>query len=366
MKLFSKIGPRVCLFGLVMIFGLHTSAQVAPKYSNEFLSIGVGARAAGMSNSVIAGTRDVNAAYWNPSSLVHMENKIELAYMHNNYFGGIGNYDFGALGVKLKDEAALAVSFVRLGIDGIPNTLDLINNGQIDYDRIKEFSAVDYAFMVSYARKTNVEGLTIGANAKVINRIAGDFAKAWGFGIDASATYETASGWHMGVMARDVTSTFNAWSYNFTEAEKDVFEQTGNEIPENSLELTLPKFQLGIGRQFAFSDKFGFYPELDMDLTTDGKRNTLLRTGFVSVDPRVGMEFDFRRLIFLRLGAGNFQQIDDIDDGETWTWQPNFGVGLHLRKFALDYALTDVGDQSDVLYSHVFSIRFNLQEKDAE
>ena len=187
-----------------------------------------------MSNSVIAGTHDVNAAYWNPSSLVHMENKIELAYMHNNYFGGIGNYDFGALGVKLKDDAALAVSFVRLGIDGIPNTLDLINNGQIDYDRIKEFSAVDYAFMVSYARNTNIEGLTIGANAKVINRIAGDFAKAWGFGIDASATYRSASGWQMGVMARDVTSTFNAWSYNFTEEEKDVFEETGNEIPENS------------------------------------------------------------------------------------------------------------------------------------
>ena len=36
-------------------------------------------------------------------------------------------------------------------------------------------------------------------------------------------------------MARDVTSTFNAWSFTLDENTVDVFEATGNEIPDNSI-----------------------------------------------------------------------------------------------------------------------------------
>ncbi|MCB9245289.1 MAG: PorV/PorQ family protein [Flavobacteriales bacterium] len=342
---------------------LHASAQTAPKYSNEFLGIGVSARAAGMSNSILAGVDDVSAGFWNPSALVHMKDKAQLAYMHNNYFGGIGNYDYGALGFRMSGDQAASVSFVRLGIDGIPNTLDLINNGQIDYDRIREFSAVDYAFLFSYARKTAIEGLSLGGNAKVIHRKAGEFATAWGFGVDVSASYINASGWRFAAVGRDITSTFNAWSYNFTQSEKEVFAQTGNAIPENSLELTLPKLLLGAGRYFELSEKIGLYPELNMDVTTDGKRNTLLRSGLFSIDPHLGLEANYAKLIFLRLGAGNFQQVESFSGKNEWTWQPNFGVGLTMPRFALDYALTDVGNQSDVLYSHVFSVRFNIVEE---
>ena len=48
------------------LFGQEESTN-APKYSNEFLQIGVGARALGMGNSLVAGVNDVTAAYWNPA-----------------------------------------------------------------------------------------------------------------------------------------------------------------------------------------------------------------------------------------------------------------------------------------------------------
>lgn len=38
------------------------------KYSNDFLSIGVGAEASAMANAVVAGVNDVTAGYWNPAS----------------------------------------------------------------------------------------------------------------------------------------------------------------------------------------------------------------------------------------------------------------------------------------------------------
>ena len=43
--------------------------SLAPKYSNEFLAIGIGADALGLSNAVVAQTSGVNSGYWNPAGL---------------------------------------------------------------------------------------------------------------------------------------------------------------------------------------------------------------------------------------------------------------------------------------------------------
>lgn len=42
-----------------------SQGDLAPKYSNEFLSLGVGADAFSMGNAVVASTEGVNASYWN-------------------------------------------------------------------------------------------------------------------------------------------------------------------------------------------------------------------------------------------------------------------------------------------------------------
>ncbi len=84
--------------------------------------------------------------------------------------------------------------------------------------------------------------------SKDCSRVAGDFADAWGFGLDVSAIYKKNK-WVFGGNFRDVTSTFNAWSFNTSEL-KDVFEMTGNEVPENSLEITLPKLRFRCSRSF--------------------------------------------------------------------------------------------------------------------
>ena len=277
--------------------------------------------------------------------------------MHSAYLSSIANYDYLGLCTKVKENSALSFSMVRFGVDGIPNTLDLIRNGQINYDRVTEFSAVDYGFFVSYAQKALVDGLSFGGSAKIIHRRAGDFTTAWGFGVDAGVTYESKNDWLFAAMARDVTTTFNAWNFNFTDAEKDVFTQTGNEIPINSLELTLPKFLLGAAKRFTFTDDFSLLAEVNTDINTDGKRNTLIRTNFISVDPHIGLEGNYKDIIYLRAGIGNVQQELDLDLVEQWTFQPNVGVGLNLKNITIDYALSDIGDQSAALLSHVFSVK---------
>ena len=339
-------------------------SDVAPKYSNEFLQIGVGADALGLSNAVVAQTRGVTSGYWNPAGLTGTDKWLDVSLMHSEYFAGIAKYDYLGLAHQIDEKSSAGLSIIRFAVDDIPNTTQLIDNeGNIDYDRITMFTASDMAFLFSYARKLSIEGLSVGGNFKIVHRKAGDFAKSWGFGIDAGATYEVANKWKFGAVVRDVTSTFNAWIFTLDDATKEVFQATGNEIPQNGLELTLPRIILGGYRKVDFGSK-GFYGsgELDIDFTTDGRRNALFQTGLVSGDPHLGLAFGFKDLVSLRGGISNLQYEKAFDDSKHLTIQPNIGIGLHFKNVYLDYAFTDIGDQSTALYSHVISLRLLLNK----
>lgn len=334
----------------------------APKYSNEFLSIGVGARALGMSNSIITSVNDVTSGYWNPAGLTKIEKDFSLGLMHAEYFAGIAKYDYGGFAARIDSLSSFGISVVRFGVDDIPNTTQLIDaDGNINYDRITKFSVADYAFLFSYARKSTIPGLRYGANVKIIYRKVGDFAKAYGFGLDLGGQYDF-KGWNFAIMARDVTSTFNAWSFSLTDETIDVFEATGNEIPENSTEVTLPKVILGVAKNVRISKKFNALGEINFDLSTDGKRNVLITGDPVSIDPHAGVEVGYDNLIFLRLGVGNFQKVTDIYANDKISYQPNFGIGIKFKGISLDYALSDIGDQSEALYSNIFSLKFDFNK----
>src|SRR3954464_1414207 len=171
---------RLSIVFILVVSCVFSGLAQTRKYSNEFLNIGVGARALGMSNSFIACTNDVTAGYWNPAGLASIGNQHQLTLMHSEYFAGIAKYDYGAFATRLDSTSVLAASIVRFGVDDIPNTTELIDaNGNVNYDRITKFSAVDFALLVSYAKSLKIPGLRLGANVKVIRRRVGDFAGAW-------------------------------------------------------------------------------------------------------------------------------------------------------------------------------------------
>jgi hypothetical protein len=362
------------LFALGFGYASIVEAQTtAPKYSNEFLNIGVGAKAQGMSLAQVAQVDDATSGYWNPAGLVGVRSDLQLAGMHSEYFAGIAKYDYAAIAKRIDSNSVAAISFIRFGVDDIPNTTELIDaGGNIDYDRITTFSAADYAFILSYGRNglpginTNAiqnspdqrTGFSWGANAKIIYRQVGSFANAWGFGLDAGAQYYTTK-WRFGAVLRDVTSTFNAWTYSLDERTKQVFAATGNEIPTNGLEVTLPRLLLGAGRVFQIK-KVSIAPEINLTVTTDGKRNVLINSDPISIDPSFGFEVGYNKVIFLRGGVGNATKVKDFDGSTNYTFQPNIGVGLRLKNLYIDYALSDIGNVSDVLYSNVFSLRYDL------
>lgn len=337
----------------------------APKYSNEFLQIGVSADALGFGNAVVADIDNVHASYWNPAGLTEIKDFMQASFMHAEYFAGIAKYDYLGWAMPLDSMSTIGATIIRFGVDNIPNTTQLIdNNGNIDYDRITTFSAADYALLFSYARKLKVPGLSIGGNFKVIYRQIGDFADSWGFGIDAGIQYKLKKNWRFGLMMRDVTSTFNAWFFNLDDNTKEVFEATGNVIPENGLELTMPRIILGAQGRFKLGKGFYTKTEIDVSFTTDGRRNVLFRTSPVSIDPYAGVEVGFKEFVAVRAGFGNFQWVKKITNGEQLTFQPNVGIGVGFKGVHIDYAYTDIGDQSTALYSHVISLRVDINKKE--
>lgn len=348
---------------LSLIFSLLitvVSAQTARKYSNEFLNIGVDAAAFGMANAVVATTQTVNAGYWNPAGLTQLKDN-QLSFMHASYFANIANYDYLAGAMPIDDKSAVGFSIIRFGVDDIMNTTQLIDEqGNIDYSRISLFSAADYAFTFSYARKLPLDGFSYGVNAKVIHRIIGDFASSWGFGFDVGVQFSSEK-WKFGAMARDITTTFNTWTINEEKYKEiqDAVEGQNQSLPETT-EITLPKLQLGVARIFKFHHDFKLKTEIDMHLRFT-QTNDLISTKNLSISPAFGFELNYIDMVFLRGGVGNFQETPTLTGGQRIGFQPGFGVGFAYKGIHIDYAFTDIGNQSVALYSNVFSITLDWQ-----
>jgi len=352
------------------VFSYHSSlfAQIRI-YSNEFLNIGAGARGLSMGGAQIASVKDATAGYWNPAGLTHIKENPSISLMHAEYFAGIGKYDFGSIAIPVADKKrTIGLSVLRFAVDDIPNTLYLIEpDGSINYANISSFSSADWAFILSAAQiieQQKNKTLSVGINAKVIHRNVGTFAKAWGFGVDLGMQY-IAKNWSLALMARDITTTFNTWNFTFTDREKEVLFLTNNRIPEQSTEMTAPRLIIGGTYDFNISKNIKLKAELNLDFTFDGQRNTVLSSSMISGDPRVGIEGSLKDLFFVRAGIYNFQRTfadgDTLNQKKVWIYQPGLGAGFVLGKsLHIDYAFTNLANQSSPLYTHIISLRLDL------
>lgn len=343
------------IFFFLVFAPLLLSAQAFRNYSNEFLNIGVDAASLGMSRSVVASSGDVNSIYWNPAGLVDVKDS-QGSLMHASYFAGIASFNHAAFAMPIDDKSALGISLIRFGVDDILNTTELIDSqGNIDFNRISLFSAADYAFNVAYAKRLAFKNLKFGANAKVIRRVIGDFASSWGFGFDVGIQFDHKK-FKFGLMARDITTTFNSWAINETEFEKirDAIPDENQELPETT-ELTKPTLQFGVARTWDLGNKLNLLTELDANVRF-AETNDIFASSAASLDPALGFQLDYNQIAYLRAGVGNFQYITEFDDSESLSVQPNFGIGFKYKGIQIDYALTNIGSVGNALFSNVFSV----------
>jgi hypothetical protein len=356
-----------CIFTWSALPALYAQNRI---YVNEYLNIGIGGRGLAMGGAQVASTKDVTAGYWNPAGLTRIQDNLQVGLMHAEYFAGNAKYDYGAVALPLKNKKrALALSVLRFATDDIPYTIDYIRpDGTFDESKLKSISAGDYAFLLSYAQELKVFKdtawrISAGANAKVVYRNIGAMANAWGMGADIGIQARRGR-LQLGAAIKDITTTYTTWSFHLTEKEQEVFGETGNEIPVKSYEVMLPRMNIGIGWNFMKARRnMQLLAELNADITSDGMRNTLIRSSNISIDPRLGFELSYKRAIFLRAGVCNIQQAlndqDTTNRSHYTLFQPSAGIGLQLGPLMVDYAYTSLQTQSNPLFSHIVSVRFD-------
>ncbi|MCR6720914.1 MAG: hypothetical protein NVV59_11610 [Chitinophagaceae bacterium] len=133
--------------------------------------------------------------------------------------------------------------------------------------------------------------------------------------------------------------------------------------------MTAPRLVLGIAREFQLSKKTSLLAETNIDLTFDGQRNTVISADPVSADPKLGLELNVNNVFFLRAGINNFQKAladgDTLNQKKVWIYQPSAGAGFKIQHVTVDYAFTNLANQSNPLFTHVFSLRLDMvpQEK---
>lgn len=349
-------------FSLWSVLG---NAQLVRKYANEFLNIGAGARGLSMGGAVISNQEDVYAPMWNPAGLTGVENDWQGAAMHSEYFESIAKYDYVSFAKALDaPNSVLGISIVRLGIDNILNTTQLIDSeGNIDYDNISQFSTSDYAGIISYAfRPSGSQKLSLGINAKIVYRNVGKFASAYGFGFDLGVLYQTESGYQWGAMLRDATTTVNFWNVNQKELSALVNGEEFNPAPLEKMEISLPKLNLGISRHFELNRDLDLLPEVGIHADFS-KTAALVSTDFASISPYFGAELAFQKMIFVRAGINRFQNITDIENKQRKvSFQPNAGIGIRYRGLTLDYAISNTGIGGSHYFSNFFTLKLDMGE----
>ena len=100
---------RHLLISIILLTAM-LSANAQSKYSNEFLSLGIGARGLALSNTMCAISDDVTSAYWNPAGLSRMDKRYQLSLMHAEYFAGVAKYDYAGIGYKIDQEDSWILS----------------------------------------------------------------------------------------------------------------------------------------------------------------------------------------------------------------------------------------------------------------
>ena len=169
-------------------------------------------------------------------------------------------------------------------------------------------------------------------------------------------------------MLKDITNTFDAWSFTLTDAQKQVLLQDSNQLPKNSIEYAPPSIILGGAYEVNIKNKFYILPEINLLFSTDGKRNVLLPGNPISMDAVAGLEMNYAKIGYIRVGVSNFQQYSAINGHTAYSVSPSIGAGVRIKVIAIDYTLTNLtavqgSSQNNGLYSHVISLRVDINTK---
>ncbi|MCL5030705.1 MAG: PorV/PorQ family protein [Bacteroidetes bacterium] len=319
------------------------------------LLIPVGPRGIAMGYTAITDSKGVDALFWNPANLSEAEG-TSITFSHQNYIADIG-VDYGAIGFTTGKIGSFALAIKSLSMNdimvttvqnpdgtgqtfkpafittGITYSILLSDRiaigvtGNVNYEKLGEVSKTNLSFNagISYSNLANINGLSFGIVLKNL-----------GF----KSSYD---GTGLNVISTDVTNYDpSGVQYGYLRGGNQYYKiQASSEDLPTTLEL-------GLGYHYSFNQ--------DNSLQVNG---LFQNSNYYYDEYRVGLEYAYKDMLFLRGGYVFTAQVDDKNAKET-TFTSGFGVKFNLGadlNIKLDYAF-----QKRVLFddSHTFGVTFEF------
>lgn len=303
---------------LCILLLIQTTPLLAQKYGSEFLSLGVGARGYGMGNAQVALANDVTAGYWNPAGLQSLGH-MQIAYSHSQLFTSDINYDYAAFAMPFRDDRSFGFSIIRVGVDRIQIRDEVGNLEGIE-------SASDYAFYFTYSKRYS-DRFSYGVNTKFIMKDVID-QSGYGLGFDVGVKYDAGDHLIVGANLQDITTTV----ISFTEGRR---------------EFLRPTARVGAAYLIDLEDHY-LTPTLEVDTRFEGRDYAAqVSVGSMSFDFHGGLEYSFKRVLFLRAG------INDLGNFSS-------GTGFRYKRLGFDYSFSLGSGTNDLGTLHRISALFEL------
>ncbi len=321
-KTFISQGALTLSSFVFLLITLVCAGTVQAKYTADFLSLGVGARALGMGGTGTATTNNAAAIYWNPAGMGHQYALHEVSMMRST-LSGLAAYTFVSYNHPVSDTSALGISWLRVGVDAIPITgLSVASKPVGPTNRPKvigTFSTTQNAVLLAGGWKLpslSRFSFRLGGTLKLLYIDSYRNTNAIGGGGDIGFLMTYRQRVTLGIRASDIFTTKLYWNTP---------PATAGETPHT--ETLLPHVTFGIAATQPL-------PFLD-------SRLTLACDVYTQHGPELhaGAELTLFELLALRIG------MDGRNGIERWM-QVTAGVGLQLRfvtgaAAAVDYAWTN-------------------------
>ena len=308
------------------------------------LLIPVGARDIGMGGSTIATTSGVEALFWNPAAVAKMHGSAALYFSHMNYIADIG-VDYGAVSANFESFGILSLSLKSLSVGDIPvtTTRDPDGTGQT-------FSPQFFTIGLSYSRQLS-DRIAVGLTTHIVSERLADVS-ATGVAFDVGVLYDnlaSVEGLSLGVAVKNIGPQMKFEGAGLL-TEASVATQNR---PPGLYQIQAASFELPSTIEFGLGYRRNFGGVNSVLLSTTFQSNN-----FADDEYRLGLEYGYQDLVFLR---GGYNLAQKSNDDRQFLFGPSFGVGVKGALGSLDVSFDYAFRSVKVFESnHIFSVKLGF------
>jgi len=321
------------------------TAQIGGNSVFQFLNLSVSAKQSALGGKVYTGLNDdIFQPAFNPAVIQPaMNNKIGI-----NYVSYLSDINYGNL--------AYAYDIKKIGT--LYSAITYVNYGTFDYadesgERNGTFSASEAALVLGYAHRIPGSKLSVGLNTKFIFSSLENYSST-GLAFDMGLWYNDETGWQAGLAIRNAgiqLSTYQGTQENLPFEIDLSFSKTFTHAPFKWF-VTFENLQ---DPEIAFINTAHNSEDPDGNITEEN----ITTVDHVFRHIILGVELFPRKPFNIRAGY-NFRRAAELSlKDQSFGTGFNFGFGLRLKKFEINYAY---GNYSLASSANFFSITVNLNE----